>query len=132
MNVVLRLVAIAFLAGAVIDGAFDSRGFDPWDYSADLPGGYFTLLRIAVAGAGAYMAWMLYRLLGRPTTNAFVYGAIAILFQPFVKVSFEYETWQWIDLATLLFFAYEFTGSYLMGRAAVKTLRDSSRRNRTH
>lgn len=120
MALILKVASLIFLLGAIIDGAFDYGGFDPWDHSADLSSGYFTLLSISVTAAGAYTAWELYRFLRRPTSLGIVYGAIAILFQPFVKVEFDYETWLWIDLIVLVFIASELYMSVRIGRALIK------------
>ena len=121
MGLILKVAAMLLLAGSLIDGAFDSRGFDPWDYSADLPGGYFTLLRIAVTAAGAVAAWQLYQVFRRPTSLAIIYGGIAVLFQPFVRVEFDYETWQWIDLAVFVFMVTEVYASFRIGRAILRS-----------
>lgn len=124
MSMIFKLVALVFLAVALVDGAFDSRGFDPWDSRADLPGGFFTLLRISVTIAGLYTAWELYRILGRPTSMAFVYGAIGVLFQPIIPVHFEYETWLWIDLFIFAFIAIELIVSIQIGRAMLKKMNE--------
>lgn len=124
MSLIFKLVALAFLGVALIDGAFDSRGLDPWDSNANLPGGFFTLLRISVTIAGFYTAWELYRMLGRPTSLAFVYGAIGVLFQPVIPVHFEYETWLWIDLFIFAFIAIELIICIQISRAMLRKINE--------
>lgn len=122
MSLILKLIAIGFLSISVIDGAFDSRGFDPWDYSADLPSGFFTLLRFAVTIAAAYIVFELSTVLRRPTTFAFIYGFLVILFQPFVEIEFQYQTWQTINLLVLFFMVFETMVSIILGQQLLRDI----------
>jgi hypothetical protein len=62
---------------------------DGWSY------GFFTILRFATFTAAAYVAWLAYKE-GKEGWTWFL-GAIAVLFNPFVLISFEREVWMVID-----------------------------------
>jgi len=62
---------------------------------AHLPYGYYTLLRFAICGSAAWIAYTAYELNNRKWT--WIMGFIAVLFNPFVKVHFDKETWTVID-----------------------------------
>ncbi len=77
--------------------------FDGWQY------GFFTLLRFVVFATTAYVAWMAYE--GQKEKWVWIFGFIAILFNPFFPVHLDRETWVVIDfivgaflLATTFFF----------------------------
>ncbi len=63
---------------------------------ADLPYGYYTLLRIAVCAVGAYGAYLAYSA-GRHGWT-WTFGAIAVLFNPIIPVYLDRETWAPIDV----------------------------------
>lgn len=106
MVLILNIVAILFLSGSLVDGAFSSIGFNPWDHSADLPSGYFTLLRIAVTAAGASSLWLLYKMRQQRSLTAIIYVFIAVLYQPFIRIELGYQAWLWIDLIVLAFMSF--------------------------
>jgi hypothetical protein len=64
---------------------------------AEMPYGYYTLLRLVGTGVFLMAAWVAYdrKLVVLP----WVYLLFAIIFNPLVKVHFEKEVWAWIDLA---------------------------------
>lgn len=68
------------------------------------PYGYYTLLRLVVcvcAGIVAYQAWP------KQALWTFVFGFVALLFNPIIKVSLNRDTWLPIDLAVgVLFIAH--------------------------
>jgi hypothetical protein len=64
---------------------------------AELPYGYYTLLRLVVCGTGAYTAFVMYG--WRRTGLAWLFGFIAVLFNPVVTVHLSRGLWQPIDLA---------------------------------
>lgn len=63
---------------------------------ADLPYGFYTLLRIIVCAVGAYGAYLAYSL-ERPVWT-WTLGAIAVLFNPIIPIYLERETWAPIDV----------------------------------
>ena len=77
--------------------------FDGWEY------GFFTMLRFVVFATTAYVAWMAYG--GQKEKWVWVFGFVAVLFNPFFPVHLDRETWVVIDfivgmflLATTFFF----------------------------
>ena len=54
-----------------------------------LPYGYYTLLRIVVCGAAAYLAYRSFSASRRVTTWVLVLGALALLFNPLIPVHLE-------------------------------------------
>lgn len=88
------VVAAAVLFLALLDG---------WEY------GFFTMLRFVVFATTAYVAWMAYE--GQKEKWVWVFGFVAVLFNPFFPVHLDRETWVVIDfivgvflLATIFFF----------------------------
>jgi len=77
------VVAAAILFLALLDG---------WQY------GFFTILRFVVFATTAYVAWMAYE--GQKEKWVWVFGFVAVLFNPFFPVHFDRETWVVIDLVT--------------------------------
>lgn len=65
-----------------------------------LPYGYYTLLRLSVAGLSV---WLAYSAVVRKFHPLLILlpCLLSILYQPLVKVTFEQETWLWINLATM-------------------------------
>jgi hypothetical protein len=63
---------------------------------ADLPYGYYQLLRFVVCGVSVYVAYTAYAWQKMWATCLF--GFIAILFNPLAPIHLPRETWQPIDL----------------------------------
>jgi len=66
-----------------------------------LPYGFFTVLRFVVCASSIYLAWLAY-----DHTNswaAYVFGFIAILFNPVIPVYLNKPLWLKIDIITGLF-----------------------------
>lgn len=62
----------------------------------DMPYGYFQLVRfIAMIGFG-YLAFKTYD--SKKEISAFLYGALAILFQPILKISLSRDIWNVVDV----------------------------------
>lgn len=74
------VVAAAVLFLALLDG---------WEY------GFFTILRFVVFATTAYVAWMAYE--GQKEMWVWVFGFVAVLFNPFFPVHLDRETWVVID-----------------------------------
>ena len=80
------LIAAAFLFLALIDG---------WPY------GFFTLLRFIVFAISAYVARMSYE--AKKEKWVWIFGFLAVLFNPFIVIHFNRETWSVIDLIVGIF-----------------------------
>ena len=65
-----------------------------------LPYGYYTLLRLTVAGLSAWLACQAVICKSHPLL-ILIAVLLTILYQPLVKITFEKETWCWINLATM-------------------------------
>ena len=79
-----KLLAIGILIGAL------------WDH----PYSYYQLLRWVVAVTGAYSAYLAYE--RQENTWAWVFGTIAVLFNPIFPFYFARETWQLLDVVTAI------------------------------
>lgn len=84
-NIIL-VVATAILLLALFDG---------WQY------GFFTILRFVVFATTAYVAWMAYEV--QKERWVWIFGFVAVLFNPFFPVHLERDTWVVIDLITGIF-----------------------------
>ena len=73
---------------------------------ARLPYGYYQLLRFFIFGVSLYAVSLNYE--GKNTKWVWIFGSIAILFNPFFKIHFEKELWSIIDLITGLLFCLYF------------------------
>jgi hypothetical protein len=65
------------------------------------PIGYYTVLRLLTCTVCAYGAYL--SLQWKQRGWAFIYGAIAILFQPFVVFRMTKQTWNYVDVVTAIF-----------------------------
>lgn len=63
--------------------------FDGWQY------GFFTILRIVVFTMTVYTAWMAYN--KQKYQWVWIFGCIAMLFNPFLPIHFDREIWVVID-----------------------------------
>lgn len=84
-NIIVLIPAI-FLFLALLDG---------WPY------GFFTLLRFIVFTATAYIAYIVYD--QQRDGWVWSFGLIAVLFNPFIPVYLDRNTWVIIDLFVALF-----------------------------
>ena len=80
------LIAAAFLFIALFDG---------WPY------GFFTLLRFVVFAISAYVAWMSYE--AKKEKWVWIFGFLAVLFNPFIVIHLNREIWSIIDLIVGVF-----------------------------
>jgi len=83
---IIVIIAALFLFTALIDG---------WPY------GFFTLLRFVVFGASAYVAWMAYEM--KKEKWVWIFGFLAVLFNPFIVIHLNRELWSIIDLIVGIF-----------------------------
>ena len=62
-----------------------------------LPYGFYTLIRFAVAFVTGCWAYQFYKANKKPL--AIIAGAVAVLFQPLIKIVLDRMTWNVIDIA---------------------------------
>ena len=70
-----------------------------------LPYGYYTLLRIVVCGAAAYLAFHEYGVRESVTAWAIGLGFLSVLFNPLIPVHLSREVWAPIDVVAALVLA---------------------------
>jgi len=63
--------------------------------------GSYTLLRFVVCGTTAYLTWLAYG--NRRQLWVWMFGFIAVLFNPFIPIHFSRDLWRVIDLAVAVF-----------------------------
>ncbi len=85
--------------------------------AAPLPYGYYMLLRIVACGVFAYAAFVAHE--RESSVLPWVYGLLAITFNPVVKVHFPKEIWAVIDVASGIFLLV--TSSSLKSRPATSS-----------
>ena len=68
----------------------------PWPY------GYYQLLRFVVCGAAAYVAFMAYN--WQKLWATWLFGIIAVLFNPLIPIHLSREAWQPIDITCAVLF----------------------------
>lgn len=69
--------------------------FDGWPY------GFFTLLRFVVFAVAVYVAWMAYEV--QKEKWVWIFGFLAVLFNPFIVIHLNREVWSFIDLIVGIF-----------------------------
>ena len=69
---------------------------------ADLPYGYYQLLRWATCGVAVFVAFRAYKV-GK-TWITWLFGLIVVLFNPIVPIHLTKEIWRPIDLASAIIF----------------------------
>lgn len=83
-------IALVIAAGILFIALFDA-----WPY------GFFTILRFVVFTATTYVAWMAYQ--RQKEKWVWIFGFVAVLFNPFFPVHLNRETWVVIDLVVGIF-----------------------------
>lgn len=63
---------------------------------ADMPYGFYQLVRFIAAGAFAYLSYDYFKL--KKEGQGFVFAALALLFQPFFKVALGRVVWSIVDV----------------------------------
>jgi len=71
---------------------------------APLPYGYYQFLRWVVCGIGIYIAVIAYS--WGKTWVTWIFGAIAVLFNPIIPIHFSREIWLPIDIVGSLLFGF--------------------------
>ena len=69
---------------------------------ADLPYGYYQLLRFVVCGVGVYVAYTAYT--WQKKWAMWLFGFIALLFNPLIPIHLSQEIWQPIDVICAILF----------------------------
>lgn len=67
-----------------------------------MPYGYYTFLRIIVTGYSVFLVWHFYK--KNVEFWMYLFIGIAVLFNPFIIVSFPKNIWATIDLVTAILF----------------------------
>lgn len=70
----------------------------PWPY------GYYQLLRFVVCPVGGYVAFLAYK--WQKFWATWLFGIIAVLFNPFISIHLSRELWQPVDLVCALLFTF--------------------------
>ena len=70
---------------------------------ADWPYGYYQLLRFVVCGVAAYVAYTAYN--WQKIWAVWLFGFIALLFNPLIPIHLSREIWQPIDVICTLVFS---------------------------
>lgn len=83
---IITIIAVAFLSLALLNG---------WPY------GFFMLLRFVVSISAIYNAWIAYEY--KKEKWVWVFGFIAILFNPLIVIHLNRELWLFIDLVVGIF-----------------------------
>lgn len=65
--------------------------------AAPLPYGYYTLLRLVACGIFAFAAFIAFERKGKALP--WVYGFMALVFNPIIKIHFPNELWAFVDIA---------------------------------
>lgn len=65
--------------------------------AAPLPYGYYNLLRLVACGVFAFAAFVSFN--RKNNTLPWVYGLVAILFNPIIKIYLPKEIWALVDIA---------------------------------
>lgn len=63
---------------------------------ADMPYGYYTLVRFASAFAFAYLSYDCFK--AKEDGKGFLFAALAVLFQPFYKIALGRAIWNMVDI----------------------------------
>ena len=67
------------------------------------PYGYYQLLRFVVCGVGGYIAFVVFK--WKELWAMWLFGFIAVLFNPLIPIHLPREIWRLIDIACALLFA---------------------------
>ena len=86
-HLIPALIAAALLLGALVD----------------LPYGYYQLLRFVVCGMSVYIAFTAYN--WQKMWAVWLFGFIAVLFNPLIPIHLSREIWQPIDVICAILFA---------------------------
>lgn len=71
---------------------------------ADMPYGFYQLVRFATAAAFAYLSYDYFRM--RKDGYGFLFAALAVLFQPIFKIALGRILWNCIDIIVAVLLVY--------------------------
>lgn len=71
---------------------------------ADMPYGYYNLVRIAASGYFAYLAYDYFK--ANKDGLGFVFAALALLFQPFIKIALGRVLWNSVDVIVAIWLIF--------------------------
>jgi len=77
---------------------------------ADNPYSYYQFLRWIVLATGAYSVYLTYKAGDKAWT--WIFGIIAILFNPIIPFTFQRGTWQFIDVIVAIIFFISLFNKY--------------------
>lgn len=66
------------------------------------PYGYYQLLRFVTCGVATYIAYSAYQ--WQKIWAVWLFGFVAVLFNPFLKIHFDRDVWQFLDVITAVVF----------------------------
>ena len=69
-----------------------------------MPYGFFTIVRFAATCGFVYMSYEYFS--QKQNKLGFVFAALSLLFQPFVKISLGRIVWNYVDVAVAAFLIY--------------------------
>lgn len=78
---------------------------------APMPYGFYTFVKIIVCGSAGVTCYQLWDK-GHKGAWLYVWGAIAILFNPLIPISMEKEIWMFVDAVAGLIFFYSAYGAF--------------------
>jgi hypothetical protein len=87
--------------------------------TARLPYGYYTLLRITVAGFCGLVAYLAWQEDSRVWATAF--GLITVVFNPIIPVYFDRGIWLWLDVGAATIVAAHLACRYRLERLPRRT-----------
>ena len=71
---------------------------------SDMPYGFYELVRFGAACAFVYLSYEYFK--AKSNGLGFTFVALALLFQPFIKISLGRELWNLVDVAVAIGLAY--------------------------
>ena len=83
------------IALLIVAGFLFLAMFGGWPY------GFFTMLRFVVFASSAYVAWIAYE--AQKEKWVWVFGFLAVLFNPFIIIHLNRDMWSVIDLIVGMF-----------------------------
>lgn len=77
---------------------------------ADMPFGFYTLVRFAAAGAFTYISYDYFK--HKRDGYGFLFAMLALLFQPFIPVSLGRVVWNFVDVVVAIGLIYLVIGMF--------------------
>lgn len=80
MNILIKIILSVLLLGCLLE----------------MPYGYYQLIRFVAFAGFSYLAYQAYN--QKQEITIFIFGALALLFQPFFKIALGRELWNIVDV----------------------------------